>query len=108
MVLARMPGALKVKILGSALPVHRLKHSYSLWSWCVRWQKYGLAAPMAVTQATEEYLQAEDTIALWIEECCETGDGRYKAANREVFASWREWCERDGSSRARKRVYLRR
>ena len=64
---------------------------------CLRWQKYGLAAPMAVTKATEEYLQDEDTVAQWIAECCTVGEpSRYKEANAGLFGSWREWCERVG------------
>jgi len=64
---------------------------------CLRSQKYGLAAPMAVTKATGEYLKAEDTFGLWLDECCGTGDPkRYKAANTALFASWKSWCERVG------------
>ena len=33
---------------------------------CLEWQRIGLAPPKAVTEATEEYMEAEDTIATWI------------------------------------------
>ena len=52
---------------------------------------------MAVTKATDEYLQDEDTVALWIAEYCTVGKpSRHKATHAALFGSWREWCERLG------------
>jgi phage/plasmid-associated DNA primase len=49
---------------------------------------------MAVTTAIDEYLQAEDTFAQWVEECCTVGEpSRHKETNRALFASWKLWCE---------------
>ena len=104
MVLAPMPGRLVAKIPGFCISRHRLKHELAPLVLVPAVAKYGLAAPMAATRATEEYLQAEDTIASWIEGCCETGDpGRFKTANAALFASWRGWCERGGEHRSRRR-----
>jgi putative DNA primase/helicase len=38
---------------------------------CRSWQDQGLDPPEAVTEATEAYLEAEDAMGAWIEECCE-------------------------------------
>ena len=38
---------------------------------CLDWQKQGLAPPAAVTFATEAYLEAEDAVAAWMDECCQ-------------------------------------
>ena len=38
---------------------------------CARWQKIGLAPPGKVINATDEYLQEEDAIKLWLDERCE-------------------------------------
>jgi len=36
---------------------------------CADWLEQGLAPPDFVTQATAEYLQDEDAVAAWIEDC---------------------------------------
>jgi putative DNA primase/helicase len=36
---------------------------------CLEWQNVGLAPPKAVTDATDAYLEAEDAISTWMEEC---------------------------------------
>ena len=36
---------------------------------CAEWQEHGLAAPKAVSAATEEYLAAQDTVKNWVAEC---------------------------------------
>src|SRR5215472_11236774 len=52
---------------------------------------------MAVTKATDDYLQDEDTVAQWLAECCTVGDpSRYKETYAALFVSWRKWCERLG------------
>jgi putative DNA primase/helicase len=58
---------------------------------CLAWQRIGLAPPKAVTDATEEYMQTEDTIATWIAACCETS--RYNAeASSTLYASYKAWA----------------
>ena len=37
---------------------------------CLEWQREGLKPPAVVRDATAEYLDAEDAVARWIEECC--------------------------------------
>jgi putative DNA primase/helicase len=37
---------------------------------CIDWQRRGLDPPEAVTAATAAYLEAEDAMAAWIEDCC--------------------------------------
>jgi putative DNA primase/helicase len=57
---------------------------------CARWQKIGLAAPKAVTEATEEYLQGEDTLKAWLEEC--TAEGEWTQVS-VLFHCWNEWAD---------------
>ena len=60
---------------------------------CLDWQSEGLAPPAAVVIATDDYMQAEDTLGQWIAECCiENGE----AAAGSLFASWRDWGEASG------------
>jgi putative DNA primase/helicase len=62
---------------------------------CLEWQGEGLAQPEAVRNATDQYLAAEDAIALWLDECC-TQHGNDSAASSALFLSWRTWAERAG------------
>lgn len=70
---------------------------------CLDWQRDGLQTPERVRAATAEYLEAEDSINLWLEECCKTGGTMAFASTRELWKSWREWCdaanERSGTQR---------
>jgi putative DNA primase/helicase len=58
---------------------------------CREWQARGLQPPAAVLDATDEYLQAEDAIAQWLEECC-TLDPNATETTAELFASFKKWA----------------
>jgi phage/plasmid-associated DNA primase len=62
---------------------------------CEQWQRKGLAPPKVVTEATKGYLEDEDTVALWIKDCCTVGE-QHQAANIDLFKSWKEWAEVHG------------
>jgi len=62
---------------------------------CLDWRERGLAAPQIVTDATAKYLQAEDAIAAWIDDCA-TRDPNAFAKNSELFASWSGWATKCG------------
>ena len=70
---------------------------------CLIWQERGLVPPDVVRQATDDYLSAEDALALWTaERCKQTGYGKAEASS--LFASWRQWAasagEEPGSQKA--------
>ena len=58
---------------------------------CTQWQELGLAPPQIVTEATAAYLESEDAVAAWIEECCER-DPQAWASSAALFKSWNEWA----------------
>ena len=62
---------------------------------CLIWQAEGLSPPKAVTEATEAYLQAEDSVSAWIDECCQRDVNSF-AAKAELFRSWKAWAETAG------------
>jgi len=64
---------------------------------CLAWQSEGLSPPNSVRKATEDYLAAEDALADWIAECCDTGPGKL-ATSKDLFGSWKEWAERMGEA----------
>jgi phage/plasmid-associated DNA primase len=62
---------------------------------CLDWQERGLAPPEAVTAATAAYLEAQDSLAAWLDECCER-DANAWERSQTLFASWKAWADRSG------------
>lgn len=62
---------------------------------CLEWQEKGLAAPSAVTAATAAYLEAEDAVAAWIDECCERDPNAWEST-AALFSSWSAWAIKAG------------
>lgn len=62
---------------------------------CLEWQRNGLRPPAAVSAATNEYLDAEDTLQSWISECCDTLPMFYETS-AALWGSWKSWSERSG------------
>jgi putative DNA primase/helicase len=58
---------------------------------CLEWQRIGLAPPQAVRDATDAYLEAEDAVGAWIEECCHC-DPQVWGSRRTLFADWNRWA----------------
>lgn len=68
---------------------------------CREYLRVGLAAPLIVTRATEEYMASEDTRHAWMSECCvdRRGDQRFSEGiggvrPADLFVSWRNWAEK--------------
>lgn len=75
-----------------------LKHEWpQILSWmlqgCAAWRDYKLAPPDAVRDATELYLQTEDTLLAWLDECCER-DGITEG--KTLYNSFASWCTEQG------------
>lgn len=62
---------------------------------CLEWQRIKLAPPDCVRTATEEYLDAENTIEHWISERCEVGSQHVDSAGN-LFQSFGRWCQQEG------------
>jgi len=62
---------------------------------CLKWQANGLNPPAAVRDATAEYLEAEDTIKLWLEEYCERKADAWERSS-VLFESWKQYAEQCG------------
>jgi putative DNA primase/helicase len=78
----------------------KLKQEWSgILAWMIegarKWHEEGLERPMAVRNATNDYLDAEDTLATWLDECCDL-NANYRVARTRLFASWKVWAERGG------------
>jgi len=62
---------------------------------CLEWQRNGLQPPAAVIDATAAYLDAEDAISAWIDDCCRRDPAAWTGSG-VLFASWRSWAEAAG------------
>jgi putative DNA primase/helicase len=62
---------------------------------CLEWQRIGLSPPDAVLRATDNYFESEDSMGLWIGECCFTGEWRWGPSG-ELFRSWSKWAKAAG------------
>jgi putative DNA primase/helicase len=58
---------------------------------CLEWQRIGLCPPKAVTDATESYLESEDIIGEWIDECCNRDPNGWESSTA-LFNSWKAWA----------------
>src|SRR5262249_17607563 len=59
---------------------------------CLEWQRVGLKIPESIRQATDDYLADQDTLGQWIVDCVEHDPNAF-TLTRELFESWKAWCE---------------
>ena len=71
---------------------------------CMIWQKTGLAAPQAVIDATNRYLETEDSTGAWIADRCEC-KANYEDTSAKLFASWKAWAELMGETVGSHRLF---
>lgn len=62
---------------------------------CRIWQAEGLIRPNAVEQATEDYLEDEDTVKQWVLECCHISD-LTRTRTVILYNNWKSWAEAQG------------
>jgi putative DNA primase/helicase len=62
---------------------------------CLEWQRTGLNPPPAVRAATDRYLAAEDSFALWLDACIEPDVNAWES-NADLWASWKKWADFSG------------
>jgi putative DNA primase/helicase len=58
---------------------------------CLEWQRSGLKPPKKVVEATEDYLDNEDTVGAFLEEYCEL-DPNGEVSSVELFAKWKTYA----------------
>src|SRR5262249_24807376 len=58
---------------------------------CLEWQRNGMRPPQAVTEATEAYLESEDVIGEWLDECCIRDPNAWESSTA-LFNSWKPWA----------------
>jgi len=63
---------------------------------CLEWQRIGLDPPAAVVNATDDYLEAQDVIMLFVEECCEVSIFHAQKL-QALFERYKAWCKEAGT-----------
>jgi putative DNA primase/helicase len=64
---------------------------------CLAWQRQGLSPPAAVRNATASYMDAEDSVATWLSECCSRDPNAWESSTA-LFGSWSMWARRAGEA----------
>jgi len=59
---------------------------------CLEWQRVELSPPLSVRDATENYLNQEDSFGHWLDARCERSADTF-TPTAELFASWKEFAE---------------
>jgi putative DNA primase/helicase len=60
---------------------------------CKAWRAQRLSPPKIVKDATDTYLQSNDTLGAWLDECCEL-DGY--CDGKTLYKNYAEWCAAQG------------
>lgn len=60
---------------------------------CMEWQTCGLGLPEKIEISTENYLESEDTLGAWLDECCER---KGSTEGKALYEIYRMWCDRNG------------
>ncbi|RDD63828.1 phage/plasmid primase, P4 family [Ferruginivarius sediminum] len=61
----------------------------------VEWGMMGLQPPEAVRAATDDYMEAEDALAQWLEDRCHIAPDA-SALSSALYADWKQWAEAAG------------
>lgn len=72
---------------------------------CLEWQNVGLSPPECVRRATESYRGDEDTLGLFLEECCSVDKDTPNATGapsrftpwRDLWSRYIDWCKARGN-----------
>lgn len=62
---------------------------------CLDWQEYGLSAPEAVLDATDDYRRESDVLGVFLETRCELGQD-FSASASQLYQAYREWAQASG------------
>jgi len=62
---------------------------------CIKWQRQGLGKPPAVAASVADYIQGEDTLGAWMEECVELREGE-RVRSGDAYHSFRRWADAQG------------
>jgi putative DNA primase/helicase len=62
---------------------------------CIKWQRQGLGKPPEVAASVADYIQGEDTLGAWMEECVELKQEE-RVRSGDAYHSFRRWADAQG------------
>ena len=68
------------------------------------WLSCGLVPPEEIKAATSEYRSEMDTLGKYLEECCELGPS-LSTTTKDLYESYKTWCETSGEYKASKKIF---
>lgn len=72
-----------------------------------KWATDGLRIPTTVTESSKEYMAQQNDIELWIDECCNVGDG-LRCKSSDLYASYANWKQRNGENAGSSKMFSQR
>ncbi|MEU6267670.1 phage/plasmid primase, P4 family [Saccharopolyspora shandongensis] len=80
-------------------------HGGAVMAWlieqCVRWHNEGLKAPQSIVDATDEFVDSQNSVTLFAEDCCNLqGDSArpHQVKASDLYSAYRDWCRRMGAT----------
>lgn len=64
---------------------------------CLEYQREGLKPPQSVQAYTDEYFEDQDTVGLWLDQCCDQNANKWETPTA-LFNSWRNFAEHNNQS----------
>jgi putative DNA primase/helicase len=90
------------KVVDPDLEAKLLAEAPQILAWAIRgcreFLENGLPRPQAVLKATNQYFEDQDTFQQWLAECCILGVQDKFTSAKDLFGSWREYCEMVGEA----------
>jgi putative DNA primase/helicase len=72
---------------------------------CLEWQRLkALAQPRAVLDATDEYLDDQDVIGRWIDDCCTLTPNNWQSS-ADLWGSFERWADRNNERLGTQRAF---
>lgn len=74
---------------------------------CLDWQAHGFIKPDAVTRATNEYFDDQNTFGHWLEEYCDVDDQKKRGVSSatELFTSWNKYAKANGEDAGSQKTF---
>lgn len=94
-----IPFEIKPAVKDATLPARLWDEAPGILQWaidgCLEWQRGGLRDPERVLAATTEYLEQQDVLGNWIEECVQI-PARGAIRRGDLYRSFKNWAEDAG------------
>ena len=94
-------------LLRKILDNEKEKIIYKLFEYLSDWKKNGLIIPSTIRRDKKLYVEEQDIIAPWLEECCDVNllENKFIATTSQLYMCYKEWCKKDGDNPVTKKTF---